>query len=196
MAVNSAVKELVIILEYYMDYYGLYSIDITKLLKSTRDIMKELKESKNGPTLKKLDAIAGIFGLKYYQFGDPEYTLPEYESLPPATREKIDWRKEVGPPESRNYKKLDLNNAVLNVLQNFVSRKEFLPSEVYESLSSDLKSELGSATRVTGLFSDELKEYVKKTGNSIKKKNVGRPEEFYTVVSLKPLHNKTKPRKL
>lgn len=195
MIANHALKELLIILKYYMDYYGLYSIDVTKLLKSTRDIIKELNESKNGPTLKKLDAIASIFGLKYYQFGNPEYALPEYEHLPRATREKIDWRREVGPPESRNYKKLDLNNAVLNVLQNFVNREEFLPSEIYESLSSNLKNELGSATRVTGLFSDELKEYVKKTGNRIKKTNIGRPEEFYKVVSLKPLHNKTKRRK-
>lgn len=190
MSTKNIVEEFVTILEYYMDYYGLYSVDVKNLLKSSTDIVKDLKEAKNGPTLKKLDAIAGIFGLRYYQFGDPDFPLPEKGNLPPATKEKIDWRREVGPPESKKYNKLDLNQAVLNALKEFAGKEDFLPSDVYQSLPKDLKGKLGSATRVTGLFSDELKRNVQKTGKTVEKEGVGRKEEYYKVISLTDFQKK------
>ncbi len=181
---RDVIDELVEILEYYMDYYGLYNIDIKNLLKSSSDIVNDIKHAKNGPTVKKLDAIAGIFGLTYYQFGDPDFDLPEKEDLPLATKERIDWRTEVGPPESKKYNKLDLNQAVLKALKAFENKEEFLPSDIFGALPKDLKDKLGSATRVTRLFSDELKENVEKTGNKVEKEGPGRREEYYKVISL------------
>ncbi|MGH2624531.1 MAG: hypothetical protein ACRDE7_12750, partial [Sphingobacterium sp.] len=154
MSKPNAVEEFVVILQYYMDYYGLYSIDIKNLLNTTTDIHRDLKVAKNGPTLTKAEAIANLFGLKYYEFGNPNFPLLEKENLPPRTREKIEWRKEIGPPKSKLYNKLDLNQAVLNELKKFADTKEFLPSEIYRSLPTDLREKLGSATRITGLFSN------------------------------------------
>ncbi|RQP09084.1 MAG: hypothetical protein EAS52_24275 [Parapedobacter sp.] len=187
---RNVVEELVEVLEYYMGFYGLYNIDIKNLLKSSTDIVNDIKHAKNGPTVKKLDTIAGIFGLPYYQFGDPNFELPEKKDLPPATKERIDWRKEVGPPESKKYNKLDLNKAVLNALNAFADKEEFLPSDVFDTLSKDLKDKLGSATRVTGLFSDELKKNVVKTGNKVEKDGAGRKEEYYKVISLTDFQKK------
>jgi hypothetical protein len=184
MSKKDIVEEFVIILQYYMDYYGLYNIDIKNLLSTTTDIVKDLKTGKNGPTIKKADSIACLFGLKYYEFANPDFPLLEKEKLPPATRAKIDQRKEIGPPKSRQYNKLDLNHSVLNALKGFKDKKAFLPSEVFDTLPEDLKTKLGSATRVTGLFSDELKENVEKTGNKLEKEGVGRKQEYYKVISL------------
>lgn len=185
MNTNDVIDEFVIILQYYMDYYGLYSVDIKHLLKTSTDIVDDLKKAKNGPTLRKMESITKLFGLRYYEFGNPDFPLPEKENLPTATIEKIDMRKETGPPESRHYNKLDLNQAVLNALKAFAYKEEFLPSEVYGSLPEDLKEKLGSATRITGLFSDELKENVKKTGSKLEKAGVGRKQEYYKVIFLK-----------
>lgn len=181
---KNVIEEFVLILEDYMDYYGLYSVDIKNLLKTSTDIVKDIKAAKNGPTLKKLESITQLFGLYYYQFGNPDFVLPEKRNLPKATQEKIAWRSEVGPPDSKQYNKLDLNNAVLNELRTFEG-KEFLASEIYDILSPELKEKLGSATRITGLFSDELKDNVEKTGKKLDKNGVGRKQEYYRVVSLK-----------
>ncbi|MGE8381393.1 MAG: hypothetical protein ACN6PN_23720, partial [Sphingobacterium sp.] len=163
---KDVIEEFVLILEDYMDYYGLYSVDIKNLLKTSTDIVKDIKTAKNGPTMKKLESIAQLFGLYYYQFGNPDFILPEKENLPKATQEKIAWRAEVGPPDSKQYNKLNLNNAVLKELRAFVDR-EFLATEIYDILSPELKEKLGSATRITGLFSDELKDNVEKTGRKL-----------------------------
>ncbi|MEZ0454761.1 hypothetical protein ABTW24_24445 [Sphingobacterium thalpophilum] len=181
---KNVIEEFVLILEHYMDYYGLYNVDVKNLLTTSTDIVKDIKAAKNGPTLKKLESIAQLFGLNYYQFGNPDFALPEKKDLPKATQEKIAWRAEVGPPDSKQYNKLDLNNAVLKQLKIFEG-KEFLASEIFETLSPELKEKLRSATRITGLFSDELKDNVKKTGKKLDKNGVGRKQEYYRVVSLK-----------
>ncbi len=184
MSSKSVVEQYILTLEYYMNFYGLYSVDIKHLLGGSTDFVKDTKAGVNGPTLKKLDAVSSLFGLTYYQFGNPDLVLPEIETLPLATQERIALRSEIGPPETRNYKKIDLKNEILKALTNFDGVKEFLPSHVYESLPKEIQEKIGSATRVTGLFSNELKSNVKKTGNSLKKSVAGRPEEYYEIVSL------------
>lgn len=181
---KDVVEQYISILEYYMNFYGLYNIDIKNLLGGTTDFLKDIKAGVNGPTLKKLDAISSLFGLTYYQFGDPDFILPEIEALPLTTQNRITLRAEMGPPEIKNYEKIDLKNEILSALTTFVGVKEFLPSDVYKSLPKELQEKIGSATRVTGLFSNELKNNVTKTGNSIRKSSVGRPEEYYKIVSL------------
>lgn len=183
---KNVVEEFVATLEFYMDYYGLYSIDIKKLLKATTDIIKDIRNGKNGPTLTKADAISQIFGLTYYQFADPKVSPLPKEELPAATITTIDERNETGPPDSRgSYNSLNLKHFIINTLADFKDRKEFLPSEVYEILPEELKAKLRSATRVTGLFSNELKENVEKTNNRLQRGKAGRPEEYYRVISLK-----------
>ncbi len=104
--------------------------------------------------------------------------------MPTLTQEKILWRAEVGPPESKKYNKLDLNNSVIDALTAFKDTEKFLASEVYDSLPQELKEKLGSAIRITGLFSDELGENVEKTGEKLEKGDVGRKQEYYKVISL------------
>lgn len=183
---KSVVEEFVSTLEYYMDFYGLYPIDIKRLLKVTTDIVKDIKNGKNGPTITKAEDISQIFGLTYYKFADPEVAPLPKEELPANTITAIDQRNESGPPESRgSYNSLNLKYFIIDVLADFNDRKEFLPSDVYEVLPKELKSKISSATRVTGLFSNELKDNVEKTNNSFKNGKVGRPEEYYRVISLK-----------
>ncbi|HAE68533.1 MAG TPA: hypothetical protein DCG77_15305 [Sphingobacterium sp.] len=181
---KSIVDEYVDILQYYLEYYGLYNIDLKNLLNTSTDIVQDIKKGKNGPTLKKLGDIAQLFGLNYYEFGNPELKLLEKEDLPTLTQEKILWRAEVGPPESKKYNKLDLNNSVIDALTAFKDTEKILASEVYDSLPQELKEKLGSAIRITGLFSDELGENVEKTGEKLEKGDVGRKQEYYKVISL------------
>lgn len=179
------IEEFVLALEYYMDYYGLYGVDIKKLLKATTDIVNDLKNGKNGPTITKAESISQIFGLRYYQLVDPEFPPLSKEKLPKATITTIEDREENGPPKYKGkYNKLDLKRNLLTVLIEFVDSEKFLPSQVFTSLPQDLKRKLSSATRITGLFSNELKNNVQKTGEVLETNEPGRPEEYYRVISL------------
>ncbi len=182
---NRVVEEFLLALEYYMEYYGLYSIDIKMLLKATTDIVKDLKGGKNGPTITKVETISQIFGRRYYQFVNPDYPPLSREELPSATITAIEKRTESGPPKYKGkYNKLELNDSVLYALKKFESKKEFLAQDIFNELSDDLKEKLVSPTRVTGLFSNELKRNVEKTGNTLDKSGPGRKQEYYKVMSL------------
>src|SRR5690606_12476076 len=172
-------------LEYYMDYYGLYDVDIKNLLAVTTNIVKDMKGAVNGPTITKADSISQLFGIRYYQLVDPEFTRLPKEKLPIATINAIDARSESGPPTSRKpYNSINLKKVLISALETFKNKKEFLPSDVYETLPVELKVTLKSSTRVTGAFSNELKDHVEKTKNTLKTGIVGRPEEYYRVISL------------
>jgi len=186
------IEEYVKILNAYMSKFGLYSIDITRLLNSTKDILTELGNAKNGPTLRKLEAISNLFGLKHYQFDDPNFPLPDYDSLPERTKEKIKWRKEIGPPDKTEYNKIDLKQITFDELTKFADVEKFLPSDLFNGLSEELREKLGSASRITGLFSDELKSNVQKTGKTTDKKGKGRKEEYYKVISLEMSNKESK----
>ncbi|MCL4640500.1 MAG: hypothetical protein M5Z89_16000 [Olivibacter sp.] len=176
---ETALNEFITILERYMKVFGLYSMDISSLAGSTRDFVKDLKESKTGPTFKTLVATASVFNLKYYQFGNPNFPIPKLEELPSKTVDKINWRKKVGVPEENQYNKLDLNRKVLYALEKVTDKSKFLASEVFSLLDDSTQKELKTSIRITGLFSDELKDYVEKIGESNKKGKRGRPGEYY-----------------
>lgn len=180
-----ALDEFITILERYMKVFGLYSMDISSLAGSTRDFIKDLKESKTGPTFKTLVATASVFNLKYYQFGNPNFPIPKLEKLPSKTVDKINWRKKVGVPEENQYNKLDLNRKVLYALEKVTDKSKFLASEVFSLLDDSTQKELKTSIRITGLFSDELKDYVEKIGetNKIEGKR-GRPEEYYKLTTF------------
>lgn len=180
------IEEFVLALEYYMDYYGLYDIDIKNLLDGTTNIVKDIKGGIKGPTITKADSISQLFGIRYYQLVNPEFHPLPKEKLPPATINAIDTRSESGPPESRKpYNSINLKKTLISALEAFKNKKEFLPSDIYETLPDELKVILKSSTRVTGAFSNELKDHVEKTNNILKKGIVGRPEEYYRVISPK-----------
>jgi len=179
------IEEFNLALEYYMDYYGLYDVDIKNLLAVTTNIVKDMKGGVNGPTITKADSISQLFGIRYYQLVDPEFTPLPKEKLPIATINAIDARSESGPPTSRKpYNSINLKKVLISALETFKNKKEFLPSDVYETLPVELKVTLKSSTRVTGAFSNELKDHVEKTKNTLKTGIVGRPEEYYRVISL------------
>lgn len=184
MSSNKVLEEFTSILEYYIEYYGLDNVDIKTLLKATTDIVKDLKSGVNGPTITKAESIAQIFGIRYYQFADPNFPLPLKHDLPSATIKAINEREKNGPAVSRGtYQKLDLKLVVLETLKEFKDKKKFLPSEVHKNLPEEVKTSI-SATRITGLFSNELKDNVEKTGDDLKKGKAGRPEEYYKVIKL------------
>ncbi|ERJ58813.1 hypothetical protein [Sphingobacterium paucimobilis] len=185
MSPKSVIEEFVIALEYYMDFYGLYELDIKKLLHATTNIVENIKEGKNGPTITKAESISQIFGIRYYQFVNPDFFPLDKAQLPQATITAINERTESGPPESKGkYNKLELNKAVLDALKKFKRKKEFLAKDVFDALSDDLKEKLISPTRVTGLFSNELKRNVEKTGNTLERSGPGRKQEYYKLISL------------
>ncbi|MNL27633.1 hypothetical protein D3C87_1492350 [compost metagenome] len=164
---EAELKSYIKILNLYMDKFGLYTADISKLAGSTRDVIKDLHESKTGLSHKTLCAIANVFNLELFQFLDSKFPTQLYENLPQETKNKIEWRRVIGPPQADiTYNKIYLKNEILKAISKVRNPNKFLANEVFSKLPKNLQEHLGSSSRVTSSLNSELKEYAEKTGLS------------------------------
>src|SRR5690606_13315917 len=113
---NNAVSDFVKILLKYMNKFGLEAIDIAFLASTNRTNIENLISLKGNIELTRMEAIAQSFNLHHYQFSNPLQDIPEFESLPKKTQERIEYRKNKGPyvPEPKN--SLTINDKITIVL--------------------------------------------------------------------------------
>ncbi|WP_134091134.1 hypothetical protein [Olivibacter sp. XZL3] len=182
MKVNVS-KEYSIILSQYMDAFGLADVDIAFLIGSNKDAIIGLLDGTRGAVLKTLESISQIFGLRYFEFGNPNHSMPNFDSLPDRTKERIAYRKKVGHPVPKTYTSLDLTEKISVVLSEYKVGYVFLPSEIGNKVDSKFNLGLTDYKQITDRFKKDLEGIVEKTGktNKVEGKR-GRPEEYYRLI--------------
>lgn len=175
-------------------HYGLDQDDLASLSAMTQSEYSSLESGNKNYSVEKLEQVSTVYGLEYYEIGNPKTKYPLFSKLPIETQQKIKGRKK---PVSV-YNEWDLTNHLLLVLSKCKKDSIFTPSDIFNLLDIDLKEGIKKPSRITDLFAYEFSEYVEKTG---KKKKVegkrGRPEEYYRLIKeITPeMLKKTKPSK-
>src|SRR5690606_23487663 len=107
---------------------------------------------------------------------------PLLKALPPKTHKIVIENKKAGKKASI-YKSLGLTKQIKNILSNYQLKDTFVPSEIFAKLPDELQALVKTPARITDRFTEELAEYVKKTGEKYKNKGkAGRPEEYYKLI--------------
>ncbi|HMR19349.1 MAG TPA: hypothetical protein PKA53_08630, partial [Sphingobacterium sp.] len=173
------------ILKEYLKKFCLEPIDVAFLIATKRDVIDGLLTGKRGVVLKTLDKISQLFGLTYYEFGNPNHPIPAFDSLPERTRKRIAYREQVGPHKEETYNSLDLNEKITIALSLFKENDKFLIEELVDIIND--KS--GDKTH-TSLIGDRLSKsfvtYVAKTDIKGKSKS-GRGRRPYYFKLIKKL---------
>ncbi|MEH6307831.1 hypothetical protein RYH73_19410 [Olivibacter sp. CPCC 100613] len=179
----TVLKEYADTLRWYMKKFGLEPIDIAYLAKSAKKNIIAVLNYTGSLELETLEAISQIFGLKYYQFGNPDFPIPSFESLPDKTKERIAYRKKAGKPVLKVYTSLELTEKISEVLSEYKTGYVFLPSEIGNKVNSKFDLGLTDFKQITDRFKKDLQGIVEKTGeiNKIEGKR-GRPEEYYKLI--------------
>lgn len=150
--------------------YGLEEGDLGKLIGTNATDIRNIVSLKKTLGIKRANKIASVFGMKYYQFGNPNVKLPAKDKLPKSTILAIEERINKGPSTVEIDKELNLPIHTIEVLSTLDILSEFTPKSIYEKLPEDIKSKVES-NRITVLFkTGSLRNYVeytnKKKGNS------------------------------
>lgn len=187
MCTRSVSEEYAEILSSYLNRFGLETVDMAFLAGTSRDIIDGLVTGKSGVVLKTLEKISQSFGVKYYELGNPNYPIPTFESLPKKTRDRIAYRKKVGPHKEESYNSLDLNEKITIALSLLKENDEFLIEELV-----DMINERCGDTTDTSLIGDRLsktfKAYVIKTNRKGKSKSGrGRRPYYFKLTTQLPL---------
>ena len=144
--------EFVAQIQKYLQHFGLTEADLGALIGTSSGDIKGMLNSTKSVGLIRLDRIASIFGLTYYEFGNPSHPYPKFRNLPIDTQSAILKRKEAGTP-NRDYSK-DLPGNLDKILSTDYLSIPRTAEEIWQQLPNSLKHKIGS-TRVTDLLGRE-----------------------------------------
>lgn len=149
----------------YLKHFGLTTADISKLIKSNTDAIVEVLEGEKGIVLKTAEKISWmVFGIRYYEFGNPKFPFPKKKSLPKATQEAIVARRKKGTSQFNRNTDLNLPIHINDVLDSGKLEHEFTSSDVWSLLPESIQGQIKSI-RITDLFSKgELRDKIEYTG--------------------------------
>lgn len=165
-------------LEKYLKSFGLIIPDIARLIKSSTESIDNALNGKKGVVLKTAERIANLFGLRYFEFGNPKFPLPKVNDLPQDTQIAIEQRKKKGNPEIIRNNDLNLGIHVRKVLESKKLASEFASSDILRLLPDEVKNQITSR-RITDLLrKGELKAKVEDTGKTIKIEGKRGPKEI------------------
>lgn len=182
-----AVVEFVKILHKYMEKFGLEAIDIAFLSESTRINIQNLIDFKGSLEIERMELIANAFNLHHYQFSNPNQVIPEIETIPERTQQRIQHRKVKGPyiPETR--KSLTINDKITIFLSFLNINDEFLTKEIVEIINNVDADDSCDASLVGDRLKKSFSSYVEKTTNEpTGKKNAGGKAFFFRIIAKMP----------
>lgn len=180
-------REYAQILKKYLNHFALESIDLAFLVETRKDIIDGLLEAKSGVVLKTLDKIAQVFGLKYYEMGNPEFPLPQMEKLPSATLDRIRYRKTMGPYIEQNYTPSEINEKLIVILSSLRENEEFLMENIAKRINTIFPEKPVNTSLVIDRINKSFSTYFEKTDRKdLYKKGKGAKPYYYKTVKKLP----------
>lgn len=146
----------------YRKHFGLSQEDVAELMNIKQNAYSAMETGRGDIDLEKADKIAKVYGLRYFQMGDPKQRVPSIENLPSKTKKRALERQAEGK-KSRN-DELQLPIKVTDILNSGKLPQKFTSADVWELLPEEIKKKV-KAIRITDLFNKgQLKNIVEETG--------------------------------
>lgn len=176
------------ILQKYMKRFGLESVDIAFLAKSTKSNINSVLESKTSVGLETMESISSIFNLSYYEFGNPNHPMPSLKSLPDKTKQRIIFRKKEGPHIEQTYNSLSINDKITLVLSKYEVDQLFLTEEIIQEIKAAFPEDPINTTLIGDRLKKSFQAYVQKTEKQAASKiGRGRKPYYYKIIASFPL---------
>src|SRR5690606_28150590 len=177
------------ILESDMDNFGMESVDISFLSGVNRKTIDAILEVTGGIELDSLEAISRVFGLRYFEFGNPEYEAPSLVTLPEKTKNRISLRKKVGPSKPIHYEIRLLREKIIILLAKFNLGEEFLSTDIRNQFTEEFDEQVKTSEvslRLNKYLSEFTLNISKENKNKVKGK-VGRKANRYRLIKEIPI---------
>ena len=179
---NNLISEYAQILDIYLNKFGLSTLDIAYLAKVNKKTIDTVLAKSGGIELYTLEAISQVFGLRYFEFGDPSFKIPTFNSLPEHTKIRIAFRKQEGLYHEKSYEKRFLNEKIIVILAKYSKGDEFLSEHIVNQLIEDFK-EKENASEVSKRLVNSLNEYILQTKKAYTRKGKrGRKPFYYKII--------------
>lgn len=175
-------KEFSKILRKYMKTFSLETIDIAYLANSNKRTISSVLDNLGSLQLETAEAIAKSFGLRYYEFGNPNHPIPSFNSLPEKTKQRTTYRKKEGPAKEITYTSSDINSCISEVLSTYKVDDEFLAEEIANSIREKYRLTY-SVSEIINRFNNSFKNSIVKTNRKdVRREGRGPKPVYYRLV--------------
>jgi len=171
-------KEYSKILATYLKIFKLESIDIAYLIKTKKEVIDGLLTNQKSVVLYTLEQIAKIFGLRYFEFGNPYHPIPSSDTLPEKTKQRIAFRKKAGPPLEITYTSSDINNHISDVLSSYDLGDQFLAEEIASKILQAY-GQTYTVSEIINRFKSSFSRNIEKTNRKDNSREGRGPKPFY-----------------
>lgn len=179
-------EEYANILEKYMRRFGLEPLDIAFLAKVNKKTIDAVLARTGGIELDTLEAISQVLGLRYFQFGDPNFKMPSFNSLPEKTKARVAFRKKEGPHREKTYDQPLLNEKITVILAKYSKGDEFLTQHIVTQVFEEFKEKV-STSEIGKRLVNSLNEYVLQTKKTYENKGKkGRKPYYFRLIKNIP----------
>lgn len=104
---HHAEKEFADQIKKYLKHFKMLTSDLGAQIGTEATDIRRIIEYEKSVGIKRAERIAGVFGLRYYEFANPDHPLPLLKELPQKTQKVIEERKIKG--YKVNSRKANLN---------------------------------------------------------------------------------------
>ncbi|WPU95748.1 hypothetical protein SNE25_09480 [Mucilaginibacter sabulilitoris] len=115
--------------------------------------IQDIIDGKKGMVLITAEKIGRVFGLTYYEFGNPKYPLPAFNELPESTKVLIAERKKVGAP--RKFVDHGLADALDKILNSHFLKEPHTAKEIFAQMPMAVRDLVRNAARISDLLNRE-----------------------------------------
>jgi len=177
-----AIDEFAKILRKYMQKFSLEAIDIAYLANSIKRTIVSVLDNSGSLHLETAEAIAQSFGLRYFEFGNPNHPVPTLSSLPEKTKQRIAYRKKEGPAVETTYTPSDINHQIIKAIKKYSTGDEFLAEDVaYSILEED--GDQYPVSQIIDRFNKSFKDEIERTDRKdTSRESRGRKPAYYRLV--------------
>lgn len=141
-------------LKKYLTRFKLYPEDIAYALKTNAESIVKIINGEQSIYLETTEKIANIFGVKFYEMGNPTFPFPAKKNLPGTTKSMIAKREVDGEP--KKYSDHGLIEALDAVLSGSYLEEPRTSKQILTQLPEEVRDAINNeARRITDLLNRE-----------------------------------------
>ena len=172
---NNRVRHLI---KKYRVHFKLSQPDLVKLTDIRQSTYRGMEEGTSIVDLERINKIAKVYGLKLWEFINPEQEIPDFEYLAAKTKKLI-----LAKGTNKNtvkYSNIQLPKNIEIVLNSGKLPKEFTPTDIWELLPPAIRDKIASIRVTDSLKKGSLSKKIEYTG---KKRG---HQKLYKLIKDKP----------
>lgn len=135
----------------YLEHFGMTEFDLANLIGSNSNDIQEIILGSKSVVLKTAENISNVFNIRYFELGNPSFTIPDLQRLPEKTKTVIKDRARKGVTKIHRDYSIDISGHLDAIITSDYLHTPRTAEQIWKQLPEDIKSKI-EPRRITDLL--------------------------------------------